>query len=481
MENTENILDIFFKESKNLNDYEFLEKEIEENFQITYKKYIFLEDDIFDDYDPENINMRLNYVLYLDDTVKLERILKRYDFVQKYNISYTDESEKENDFVEIKISKLNNILDQTANIVLIKNNLESFKKYLSLEKQDEFEEVIDQISKYRENINKIIINSRVVDLKEEVRKIESIIIDYSKILNKEIQFKVKGLKINIDKYIFNKIKDHIINVFVNSILYGIESGEERQLYEKDKRGLLTLLFKQEFGEIVVEMIDDGQGIDVEEIYQRAEKSGLIDKNKTYTKEEILNTIFKPEISLTNKKDENIERDLTLSNFYNTVDELGGSIKAESEKNKYTVITVRIPLSFILTESLLVKAGDINYAFPFSSVEKTIKIEKKNFSYVSDYMYYSLDNVDYPVLKIPDELLGNKQKMLNYGIILSISSEKYIFLVDYIGEIEELVPRKINIDNKLYNSFLGAAILKNEEIVLILDVKKISENNKFLMR
>ena len=62
------------------------------------------------------------------------------------------------------------------------------------------------------------------------------------------------------------------------------------------------------------------------------------------------------------------------------------------------------------------------------------------------MYYSLDNVDYPVLKIPDELLGNKQKMLNYGIILSISSEKYIFLVDYIGEIEELVPRKINIDN-----------------------------------
>ena len=97
------------------------------------------------------------------------------------------------------------------------------------------------------------------------------------------------------------------------------------------------------------------------------------------------------------------------------------------------------------------------------------------------MYYSLDNVDYPVLKIPDELLGNKQKMLNYGIILSISSEKYIFLVDYIGEIEELVPRKINIDNKLYNSFLGAAILKNEEIVLILDVKKISENNKFLMR
>ena len=132
MENTENILDIYFKESKNLNDYEFLEKEIEENFQITYKKYIFLEDDIFDDYDPENINMRLNYVLYLDDTVKLEKILKRYDFVQKYNISYTDESEKENDFVEIKISKLNNILDQTANIVLIKNNLESFKKYLSL-------------------------------------------------------------------------------------------------------------------------------------------------------------------------------------------------------------------------------------------------------------------------------------------------------------------------------------------------------------
>ena len=117
--------------------------------------------------------MKLNYALYLDNPAKLEKIINKYNFIQKYNISYLDESEKESDFVEIKISKLNNILDQTANIVLIQNNLESFKKHILFEKRDEFEEIINQISKYRENINKIIINSRVVDLREEVKKMES--------------------------------------------------------------------------------------------------------------------------------------------------------------------------------------------------------------------------------------------------------------------------------------------------------------------
>ena len=86
---------------------------------------------------------------------------------------------------------------------------------------------------------------------------------------------------NFDRYIFYKIKDHIINVFVNSVIYGIESQDERLLYEKNKKGQLALTFKQEFGEIVIEMLDDGQGIDDMEIFQRAEKAGMVDINKKY--------------------------------------------------------------------------------------------------------------------------------------------------------------------------------------------------------
>lgn len=481
MENTDSIIDIYFFETKKLDEYELLEKEIEEHFKISYKKYIFLEDNIFDNFEPEKINMKLNYGIILDNLQKLEKIFEKYDFIQKYNITYLDDSIKENDFVEIKISKLNSILEQTANVVSIQRSLESFQKYIDYEKQDEYKELIEKIGKYRENINKIIINSRVVDLREETKKIKSVVLDYSRIINKDINFIVRGLKTNIDKYIFYKIKDHIINVFVNSILYGIESEDERLLYEKIKKGQLILSFKQEFGEIVIEMFDDGQGIDESEIFQRAEKSGIIDIKRQYTKEEILRMVFKPEISLTNKKEENKERDLTLSNFYNTIQELGGEIKIESKKTEYTMITVRIPLSFMLTESLIIKAGNVNYGIPFSLVEKTIKIERTNFSYISDYTYYMFENEEYIVLQIPDELLEQRGKSPDYGIILNISGEKYIFLADYIDNIEELIPQKLAVNSKIYNSFLGAAILKNEEIALILDMKNVSKNRIFLRK
>ena len=479
MENKESILDIYFRKSEDINNYEFLEREIEENFMPGYKKYVFLEDNIFDNFEPEKINMKLSYGMFLSDTRKLERILGKYRFVLKYNIAYLDDSAEENDYVELKISRLNNILAQSAGIISIQRGLEEFSRYIDYEKQDEYKDLVEKVGKYRENINKVILNSRVVNLKEEVRKIEKIIRDYSKIINKDIDFNVKGLKINFDRYIFYKIKDHIINVFVNSVIYGIESQDERLLYEKNKKGQLTLIFKQEFGEIVIEMLDDGQGIDEMEILQRAQESGMVDINRKYTKEEILNLVFKPEMSLTNKKEENKERDLTLSNFYNTVEELGGQIKIESKKTQYTLITARIPLKFILTETLLIKSGNVNYAIPFSVVEKTIKTDKVNFSHISDYIYYMYENEEYLVLQIPEKLKKESRGKSGYGIILNISGEKYIFLADHIGSLEEVVPQKINMDNKDYKAFLGASILKNGEIALVLDMKNISKNRDFL--
>ena len=479
MENKESILDIYFRDSDDIDRYELLEREIEEQFMPGYKKYIFLEDSIFDNFEPEKINMKLSYGLFLNDTRRLEKILNKYKFVQKHNITYLDDSAEDNDYVELKISRLNSILAQSAGIMSIQRGLEGFQKYIDYEKQDEYKDLVEKIGKYRESINKVILNSRVVNLKEEVKKIEKIIYDYAKIINKDIDFIVRGLKINFDRYIFYKIKDHIINVFVNSVIYGIESQDERLLYEKNKKGQLALTFKQEFGEIVIEMLDDGQGIDDMEIFQRAEKAGMVDINKKYTKEEILNLVFKPEMSLTNKKEENKERDLTLSNFYNTVEELGGQIKIESKKTQYTLITARIPLKFILTETLLIKAGNVNYAVPFSLVEKTIKTAKINFSHISDYTYYMFENEEYLVLQAPEKFRKENCGKSGYGIILNISGEKCIFLADYIGGLEEVVPQKINVDNKDYRAFLGASILKNGEIALVLDMKNISKNRDFL--
>ena len=110
MENKESILDIYFRDSEDIDNYELLEREIEENFMPGYNKYVFLEDSIFDNFEPENINMKLSYGIFLNDTRKLEKILRKFKFVQKYNITYLDDSAEDNDYVELKISRLNNIL-----------------------------------------------------------------------------------------------------------------------------------------------------------------------------------------------------------------------------------------------------------------------------------------------------------------------------------------------------------------------------------
>ena len=216
MENKESILDIYFRDSDDIDRYELLEREIEEQFMPGYKKYIFLEDSIFDNFEPEKINMKLSYGLFLNDTRRLEKILNKYKFVQKHNITYLDDSAEDNDYVELKISRLNSILAQSAGIISIQRGLEGFQKYIDYEKQDEYKDLVEKIGKYRESINKVILNSRVVNLKEEVKKIEKIIYDYAKIINKDIDFIVRGLKINFDRYIFYKIKEIMCQPLTNS-------------------------------------------------------------------------------------------------------------------------------------------------------------------------------------------------------------------------------------------------------------------------
>ena len=480
----ENKLTIHFK-----NDYDveyinidLLDSEIEEFFYVISKDYLLDRNETMTDFDPKKVNMSVEYHLGMFEKgqeTKLKEIIEKFDFIQSYNIVLT-KLEKENDEkIEIEISKLDSLFQRMDEIIKIKNGIDSLKDLSFREGIDKYNELTQQFSEYKEKLEKNIISLRMSDLKKEVEGINDIIQEYAKVLNKEIKFNVEGLDINIDKVVFSKIKKHIIDLLFNSLIYGIETKQERQMYEKEINGNLNLKFRQEFNEIVIEISDDGRGIDVDYIYMRALKSGLLKLDKNYTNEEILSSIFHPEMSSTNEIEENKERDLSVTIFYNIIKSLNGDIKVETEKNKFTKYVVRIPLDFIVIKGQTIRINNKYFVIPKDIIVKELDVDQSRITYHFQTNFYRYHSKEYPIIMIPSYITGIPEEMYLQSkkiLMLTISNVEYVIFVDYIESVEEMLVRKIEDNNKLYEIFLGNVLLNNESTALVFNMKKILEIN-----
>ena len=478
----ENKLTIQFKKDYDVEyiNIELLENEIEDFFYVISKEYVLIKNETMEEFDPKKVGMSLEYHLgNLDkeQEVRLRETIEKMDFIEGYTIVLTKLEKEDEEKIEVEISKLDSLFQRMDEIIKIKNGIESLKDLSFRKGIEKYNELTQQFSDYKGKIEKDIISLRMADLKKEVRSINDTILEYSKVLNKEIKFNVEGLNINIDKLIFSKIKKHIVDLLFNSLIFGIEIKQERQIYEKELNRNFYLNFRQEFNEIIMEIGDDGRGIDTEYIYMRAIKAGLLKLDKNYTEEEILATIFHPEMASTNEIEENKERDLSITIFYNIIKSLNGDIKLETEINKFTKYTVRIPIDFIVSEGQIVLINNKYFVIPKELIIRELEVEQSRITYHFQTNFYRHHAKEYPIIMIPNYIIGETEEIYLQSkkvLMLNINNVEYVIFVDSIESVEEMLIRKIEDNSKLYEIFLGNVLLNNESTALVFNMKKIVE-------
>ncbi len=303
-----------------------------------------------------------------------------------------------------------------------------------------------------------------------------IVRDIAREENKEVDLEIMGSEIELDRVILDEISDPLIHLIRNAIDHGIEKPEERAKLGKPRRGKITIKVVRERGHIVIEISDDGQGIDFNKVSKLAVEKGIISPQEitSLDSRQILDILTSPGFSTCEKVTKVSGRGVGLDVVKNKLDTLGGRLDLETEVNKGTKFILTLPLTLAIIKAMLVSLGEEIYAIPLMNIRETIKAKEEDIRLIKDIEVIRLRDEIIPVVRLDREfgikyLRGEEE----FSVVIVEGRTKSIGLVvdSVLGE-QDIVVKPLGSFIKKVKGIAGATILGDGRVVLILDVVNI---------
>jgi len=376
--------------------------------------------------------------------------------------------------VRVDIDKLDTLMNLMGELVIARSRIvDTLKKY----DIKEVDESLAQLSRITLDLQNIVMKVRMVPIAFVFNRFPRMVRDLSKKMGKEVNFIIKGEETELDRTFVEEIGEPILHLLRNAIDHGIESKEERIAKGKPPIGTIVLSARHEGNNVVIEIQDDGRGMDRDKIVKRAIEMGLIDELKASTlpDEKVFEFLFMPGFSTKEDVSEVSGRGVGMDVVKNVVESLNGSVSIESQKDVGTKVTIRLPLTLAIIQALLVKVDNYVYAIPIANIDSTLMVSKDDIQTVQDKEVIVIRGEVIPiyrlweVLEIPHE---TEEEAMN-TVIIRIGNRKYGLVVDKLLGQEDIVIKSLGKMFSDVKEFSGAAILGDGSIALILDVSSIA--------
>ncbi|MFP4362532.1 MAG: chemotaxis protein CheW [Spirochaetia bacterium] len=340
------------------------------------------------------------------------------------------------------------------------------------------------VSKFRgtaQNLGRItgdlqegVMRIRMVPISQIFSRFPRLVRDLSKTLKKNINLNIEGEDTELDKSVIEDLLDPLIHCVRNSIDHGIESPEERKEAGKPEEGQVYLKASNEGNMILIEISDDGKGIDVESIRKKAINRGLIHPNKKLTDIEAFNMIFEPGFS-TAKNVTNISgRGVGLDVVKKQIEKLNGSVSVWSEKGIGTRMTIKLPLTLAIIQGLLVRVGKEIYAIPIASIVDSHRIKPSEIKLIDNYEVFNVrdDVVSLIRLNRLFKIPSSEQGDYKFVVIVGSGDKKMGLMVDSLIGEEDVVIKPLKDQYTNSPGIAGATILGDGTVSLIIDVSQL---------
>ena len=317
---------------------------------------------------------------------------------------------------------------------------------------------------------------RMVPISQIFGRFPRLVRDLSKSLGKKVNLVIEGEETELDKSVIEDLLDPIMHSVRNSIDHGIESLEVRRAAGKPEEGRVLLKAANEGNMIVIEIADDGKGIDVEAVKAKAVERGIISPNKLLTDVEAFNLIFEPGFSTTEKITSISGRGVGLDVVRRQIDKLNGMVTVTSEFGKGTKFTIKLPLTLAIIQGLLVRVGGEIYSIPITSVIESLRIKPKEIKKIDNYEVFNIRNDVISLLRL-NRLFGIKteeQQDYNFIVIVGTAEKKMGFMVDSLIGEEDVVIKPLRDQFTNSPGIAGASILGDGSVSLIIDVSQLLE-------
>lgn len=336
---------------------------------------------------------------------------------------------------------------------------------------------------YTQNLGRItgelqegVMKIRMVPISQIFSRFPRVVRDLSRDLDKKISLEIEGEETELDKSVIEDLLDPIMHCVRNSIDHGIEIPSQRRALGKAEEGTLLLKASNEGNMIVIEVHDDGRGIDVDAVREKAIERGLIHPGKMMTDQEAFQLIFDPGFS-TAKEITNVSgRGVGLDVVKTQIEKLNGTVLVSSEKNVGSVFSIRLPLTLAIIQGLLVRVSNEVYSIPIASVIESQRIQRSEIKRIDNYEVLNVRNEVISVLRL-SRLFGLKNAddgEYNFIVIVGTSDKKIGIMVDSLIGEEDIVIKPLKDQYTNSPGIAGASILGDGSVSLIIDVSQLLE-------
>ncbi len=315
---------------------------------------------------------------------------------------------------------------------------------------------------------------RMVPISQIFSRFPRLVRDLSKSLNKKINLVIEGEDTELDKSVIEDLLDPIMHSVRNCIDHGIEAPEVRAAAGKSEEGTVLLRASNEGNMIMIEIADDGKGIDVDAIRTKAVERGLIHPNKELTDVEAFNLIFEPGFSTARQVTNISGRGVGLDVVRRQVEKLNGSVTVSSEKGKGSKFTIKLPLTLAIIQGLLVRVGREIYSIPITSVIESHRIKPSEIKMIDNYEVFNIRNDVISLLRL-NRLFGIKtdeQREYNFIVIVGTAEKKMGLMIDSLIGEEDVVIKPLRDQFTNSPGIAGASILGDGSVSLIIDVSQL---------
>lgn len=371
-------------------------------------------------------------------------------------------SEKEDEIIRVSLSKIDMLNDYVGELIVLQSVIQQ-QVQTSSAQSVQIGNSVQQMIKLSKDIQNISMSLRMLPVKPLVQKLQRVVRDTAKALDKDVNFEVVGEGMDIDKSVLDKLADPLIHILRNAVDHGLETNENRIRAEKKPKGNLKLSFSNEGNHLIVEIKDDGKGIDSQIIKAKAIEKGLISSNQILTEKQIINLVFHPGFSTKAVTSEISGRGVGMDVVKTNIEKIGGNVDIQTLVGNGTTFKLQIPLTLAVIDGLVINASKNRFVVPLSQIQETInlKAQKVHANKLGIGSCFDLRGEVVPLFSI-DELLNNQtnpQKFENETcLIVNVNDSLVGVVVKEIVRSQQIVIKQFAGGIAPQKGWIGSCVL-----------------------
>lgn len=379
--------------------------------------------------------------------------------------------------VRVDISRLDHVMNIVGELIIEKTHLELLTRSLATQQSRVTSQELTRIGRNFDRrlneLQKSVIEIRMVPVGQIYSKVSRVVRKIARDVSKEIELVLRGEETELDKMMVEELTDPLMHIIRNAIDHGIEPAEARAAAGKPPAGVITLSAYQKGNSVVIDISDDGRGIDPERIRMVAVRKGMIDPGQPLDPTRAMDLLFTPGFSTAETVSEVSGRGVGLDVVRKNIQDLKGSIEVLSEKGKGTTFRIVLPITLAILQALIVRTAGETFAIPLTSVEESLRIRPGDISTVERKEVYALREFTLPLLRLADAF-GLQDQEQPAGdksfVVVTRSGDRLVGLVvDALVRQQEIVIKAIGERLKTIPGVAGAAEIGENEIILVVDV------------